>query len=242
MKKRMKSGTTGALDAATEPLGVADAIADAAHTGGPALPDPPNRPPLRVGSRARWPPRPSWRFPNDRRHGNIRIGLGGLRRRRTACGDSGSRLPRRRAHRRPRPNPGIRPRGRPRSRAGTGSLRTRPGMIGRVGPREDEGVALEPDEPLVSAAAVGGIDSTAAPIPRATARAPTRPTEFTRPMPPDRAAGAHASDDQEWIGCDDRSQSRPRTFRRSRRTPMNPCCQTLSESLLLQRQTVRAIS
>ena len=40
MKKRMKSGTTGALDAATEPLGVADAIADAAHTGGPALPDP----------------------------------------------------------------------------------------------------------------------------------------------------------------------------------------------------------
>ena len=43
MKKRMKSGTTGALDAATgppEPLGVADAIADAAHTGAPALPDP----------------------------------------------------------------------------------------------------------------------------------------------------------------------------------------------------------
>lgn len=57
-------------------------------------------------------------------------------------------------------------------------------------PREDEGDALEPDDPLVSAAAVAGIDSTAAPIPKATARAPTRPTEFARSMPPDRAAGA----------------------------------------------------
>lgn len=45
--------------------------------------------------------------------------------------------------------------------------------------REDDLDSFEPDDPLVSAAAVGGIDTTAVPIPSATARAPTRPAEAT---------------------------------------------------------------
>jgi hypothetical protein len=45
--------------------------------------------------------------------------------------------------------------------------------------REDDLDSFEPDDPLVSAAAVAGIDTKAVPIPSATARAPTRPAEAT---------------------------------------------------------------
>ena len=42
---------------------------------------------------------------------------------------------------------------------------------------EDEFDAIEPDDPFLSAAAIAGVHTAAAPIPSATARAPTRPTE-----------------------------------------------------------------